>query len=306
MKAELIAFIGVGNMGNPMAENLIKAGKKVRVYDVSNKMIEKAKEKKFEIANNINDLFSNSPTTVITMLPEGKHSKEVYLGNDGIINKVSKDCLLIDCSTIDIKTSIEIGKEAKKIGIKIVDAPVSGGVMGAKNATLTFLVGGSKDAFDLAKPLLEIMGKNIFHAGELGCGNGAKICNNMALGISMIGASEALMLAKRLNIDIKKVHEIMKNASGNSWPISVYPPLPGLKEGVPSNNKYRPGFSAGMMSKDLKLGIECAEEVKANTPLGSTANNIYDKFCKEGNGNKDFSAISKVVGGDAWDYEIDN
>ena len=305
MKNE-IAFIGVGNMGNPMADNLIKAGKKVRVYDVSNEMIEKAKKKKFDIANNINDLFSNSPTTVITMLPEGKHSKEVYLGNDGIINKVSKDCLLIDCSTIDIKTSIEIGKEAKKIGIKIVDAPVSGGVMGAKNATLTFLVGGSKDAFDLAKPLLEIMGKNIFHAGELGCGNGAKICNNLALGISMIGASEALMLAKRLNIDIKKVHEIMKSASGNSWPISVYPPLPGLKEGVPSNNKYRPGFSAGMMSKDLKLAIECAEEVKANTPLGSSANNIYDKFCKEGNGNKDFSAISKVVGGDAWDYEIDN
>ncbi len=306
MKAELIAFIGVGNMGNPMAENLIKAGKKVRVYDVSNKMIEKAKEKKFEIANNINDLFSNSPTTVITMLPEGKHSKEVYLGNDGIINKVSKDCLLIDCSTIDIKTSIEIGIKAKEKGIKIVDAPVSGGVMGAKNGTLTFLVGGSKDAFDLAIPLLEIMGKNIFHAGELGCGNGAKICNNLALGISMIGASEALMLAKRLNIDIKKVHEIMKSASGNSWPISVYPPLPGLKEGVPSNNKYRPGFSAGMMSKDLKLAIECAEEVKANTPLGSTANNIYDKFCKEGNDNKDFSAISKVVGGDAWDYEIDN
>ena len=293
-------------MGNPMADNLIKAGKKVRVYDVSNEMIEKAKEKKFDIANNINDLFSNSPTTVITMLPEGKHSKEVYLGNDGIINKVSKDCLLIDCSTIDIKTSIEIGIKAKEKGIKIVDAPVSGGVMGAKNGTLTFLVGGSKDAFDLAKPLLEIMGKNIFHAGELGCGNGAKICNNLALGISMIGASEALMLAKRLNIDIKKVHEIMKSASGNSWPISVYPPLPGLKEGVPSNNKYRPGFSAGMMSKDLKLAIECAEEVKANTPLGSTANNIYDKFCKEGNGNKDFSAISKVVGGDAWDYEIDN
>ena len=128
----------------------------------------------------------------------------------------------------------------------------------------------------------------------------------MALVISMIVASEALMLAKRLNIDIKKVHEIMKNASGNSWPISVYPPLPGLKEGVPSNNKYRPGFSAAMMSNDLKLAIECAKEVKANTPLGSTANNIYDKFCKEGNSNKDFSAISKVVGGDAWDYEIDD
>jgi len=304
--SKLIAFIGVGNMGNPMAENLIKAEKKVRVYDISKEMIEKAKEKKFDIANNIDDLLKDSVSTVITMLPAGKHSKEVYLGKEGIINKVSKDCLLIDCSTIDIKTSVEIGTKAKEKGIKIIDAPVSGGVMGAKNGTLTFLVGGSKDAFDLAKPLLEIMGKNIFHAGELGCGNGAKICNNLALGISMIGASEALMLAKRLNIDIKKVHEIMKNASGNSWPISVYPPLPGLKEGVPSNNKYRPGFSAGMMSKDLKLAIECAEEVKANTPLGSNANNIYDKFCKEGNSNKDFSAISKVVGGDAWDYEIDD
>ena len=226
--------------------------------------------------------------------------------DNGIINKVSKNCLLIDCSTIDIQTSIEIGKKASELGIKMIDAPVSGGVMGAQKATLNIMVGGSKEAFEKALPVLKIMGKNIFHAGDLGSGNGAKICNNMALGIAMIAASESLMLAKRLNIDIKKVHEIMKSASGNSWPISVYPPLPGLKEGVPSNNKYRPGFSAGMMSKDLKLAIECAEEVKANTPLGSEANKIYDKFCKEGNNNKDFSAISKVVGGDAWDYEIDN
>ena len=304
--SEQIAFIGVGNMGNPMAVNLMKAGKKVKVFDLSKTMIEKAKEKNLDVVENVDDLITDNVTTVITMLPEGKHSKEVYLGKNGIINKVSNNCLLIDCSTIDIQTSIEIGKQATEKGIKMIDAPVSGGVMGAKNATLTFLVGGSKDAFNSAKPILEIMGKNIFHAGDSGCGNGAKICNNMALGISMIGASEALMLAKRLNIDIKKVHEIMKSASGNSWPISIYPPLPGLKEGVPSNNKYRPGFSAGMMSKDLKLAIECAEEVKANTPLGSEANKIYDKFCKEGNDNKDFSAISKVVGGDAWDYEIDN
>jgi len=304
--SELIAFIGVGNMGNPMAENLIKAGKKVRVYDVSKEMINKAKEKKFDIASDIDDLLTSEVSTVITMLPTGKHSKEVYLGNNGIINKVSKECLLIDCSTIDIKTSEEIGYKTKEKGMKMIDAPVSGGVMGAKNGTLTFLVGGTKDAFNLAKPLLEIMGKNIFHAGELGCGNGAKICNNMALGISMIGASEALMLAKRLKIDVKKVHEIMKNASGNSWPISIYPPLPGLMEGVPSNNKYRPGFSAGMMNKDLKLAIESAKEVNANTPLGSKANDIYNKFCEEGHSNKDFSAISKVVGGDAWDYEIDD
>jgi len=304
--SELIAFIGVGNMGNPMAGNLVKAGKKIRVYDISKEIVDRAKENKFDVANSIDDLLSSPVSTVITMLPEGKHSKEVYIGDNGIIDKVSRNCLLIDCSTIDVKTSIEIGSKAKEKGIKMIDAPVSGGVMGAQKATLNIMVGGSKEAFEMALPILKIMGKNIFHAGELGCGNGAKICNNLALGISMIGASEALMLAKRLKIDVKKVHEIMKNASGNSWPISIYPPLPGLMEGVPSNNKYRPGFSAGMMNKDLKLAIESAKEVNANTPLGSKANDIYNKFCEEGHSNKDFSAISKVVGGDAWDYEIDD
>ena len=303
--SELIAFIGVGNMGNPMANNLVKAGKKVKVFDVSKKMIELAKEKKLDVVENLDDLITNEVTTVITMLPEGKNSKEVYLGDKGIINKVPKNCLLIDCSTIDIQTSIEIGKKATEKGIKMIDAPVSGGVMGAEKATLNIMVGGSKEAFDVALPLLKIMGKNIFHAGELGSGNGAKICNNMSLGITMIAASESLMLAKRLNIDIKKVHEIMKNASGNSWSISVYPPLPGLIEGTPSNNNYRPGFSAGMMNKDLKLANECAKQVNASTPLGAMALEIYNKFCEEGNGTKDFSAISKVVGGDAWNYPID-
>tara|TARA_B100000700_G_scaffold85895_1_gene96540 strand:+ start:1271 stop:2185 length:915 start_codon:yes stop_codon:yes gene_type:complete len=303
--SELIAFIGVGNMGNPMAQNLVKAGKKVKVFDVSKNMIVKAKENKLDIVENLNDLITNKITTVITMLPEGKNSKEVYLGEKGVINKVSNDCLLIDCSTIDIQTSIEIGKQAREKGIKMIDAPVSGGVMGAQKATLNIMVGGSKESFDRALPLLKIMGKNIFHAGEMGSGNGAKICNNMSLGITMIAASESLMLAKRLNINIQKVHEIMKNASGNSWPISVYPPLPGLIDGTPSNNNYRPGFSAGMMNKDLKLANECAKSVKALTPLGEKALEIYDKFCKEGNETKDFSAISKVVGGDAWNYPID-
>ena len=303
--SELIAFIGVGNMGNPMAQNLIKAGKKVKVFDVSKKMIELAKKNKLDVVENLNDLITDEVTTVITMLPEGKNSKDVYLGNEGIINKVSKDCLLIDCSTIDIRTSIEIGNKAKEKGIKMIDAPVSGGVMGAQNATLNIMAGGTKEAFELALPLLKIMGKNIFHAGDLGSGNGAKICNNMSLGITMIAASESLMLAKRLNIDIKKVHEIMKNASGNSWPISVYPPLPGLIDGTPSNNNYKPGFSVGMMNKDLKLANECAKQVKAFTPLGAMALEIYNKFCEEGNENKDFSAISKVVGGDAWNYPID-
>ena len=303
--SSVIAFIGVGNMGNPMAENLMKAGNKVKVFDVSKIMIEKAKEKNLEVVGNLDELITNEVTTVITMLPEGKQSKEVYLGENGIINKVSNNCLLIDCSTIDIQSSIEIGKKATQKGIKMIDAPVSGGVMGAQKATLNIMVGGTKEAFDLALPLLKIMGKNIFHAGDLGSGNGAKICNNMSLGITMIAASESLMLAKRLNIDIKKVHEIMKNASGNSWPISVYPPLPGLIVGTPSNNNYRPGFSAGMMNKDLKLASECAKQVDASTPLGSMALDIYNKFCEEGNDNKDFSAISKVIGGDAWDYPID-
>ena len=303
--SELIAFIGVGNMGLPMAENLMKSGKKIRVFDVSKNTIEIAQKKNLDVVENLSDLVTRDVATVITMLPEGKHSKEVFLGENGIINKVSKDCLLIDCSTIDIQTSKEIGKKATENGIKMIDAPVSGGVMGAQKATLNIMVGGTKEAFDLALPLLKIMGKNIFHAGELGSGNGAKICNNMSLGITMIAASESLMLAKRLNIDIKKVHEIMKNASGNSWPISVYPPLPDLIEGTPSNNNYRPGFSAGMMNKDLKLAYECAKSVSADTPLGKAALEIYEKFCKDGNDDKDFSAISKVIGGDAWDYPID-
>ena len=303
--SELIAFIGVGNMGLPMAENLMKSGKKIKVFDVSKKTIDIAKEKKLDVVENLNDLITTEVSTVITMLPEGKHSKEVFLGDNGIINKVSKDCLLIDCSTIDIQTSKEIGKKATEKGIQMIDAPVSGGVMGAQKATLNIMVGGSKKAFDLALPLLKIMGKNIFHAGDLGSGNGAKICNNMSLGIAMIAASESLMLAKRLNIDIKKVHEIMKNASGNSWPISVYPPLPGLIDGTPSSNNYRPGFSAGMMNKDLKLANDCAKSVNADTPLGKLALEIYEKFCKEGNDAKDFSAISKEIGGDAWDYPIE-
>ena len=303
--SELIAFIGVGNMGLPMAENLMKSGKKIKVFDVSKKTIKIAQKKNLDVVENLSDLVTTDVTTVITMLPEGKHSKEVFLGDNGIINKVSKNCLLIDCSTIDIQTSKEIGKKATEKGILMIDAPVSGGVMGAQKATLNIMVGGSKKAFDLALPLLKIMGKNIFHAGDLGSGNGAKICNNMSLGVAMIVASESLMLAKRLNIDIKKVHEIMKNASGNSWPISVYPPLPGLIEGTPSNNNYRPGFSAGMMNKDLKLANECAKSVDADTPLGKMALEIYDKFCKEGNEEKDFSAISKVIGGDAWDYPIE-
>ena len=292
-------------MGLPMAKNLINSGKKVKVFDVSSSMIDKAKKENLSVAENVDSLIEQDLSFVITMLPEGKNSEEVYLGKNGIIKKVPKNCLLIDCSTIDIETSIKIGKKAQEEKIKMIDAPVSGGVMGAKKATLNIMVGGSKEAFEIALPILNIMGKNIFHAGEMGCGNGAKICNNMSLGITMIAASESLMLAKRLNIDVKKVHEIMKNASGNSWPISVYPPVPGLIEGTPSSNNYRPGFSTAMMTKDLKLANIISKSVKAKTPLGEMALKIYEDFCEKGYSNTDFSAISKLIGDEVWNYSIE-
>ena len=292
-------------MGNPMACNLKNAGKKVKVFDVSNEMIDKAIESNLDVEKDFEKLINSETSVVITMLPEGRHSKEVYLKENGILDKVSNNCLLIDCSTIDIDTSKEIGKKADEKGIKMIDAPVSGGIMGAQKATLNIMVGGTKEAFDLALPLLKIMGKNIFHAGDLGSGNGAKICNNMSLGITMIAASESLMLAKRLNIDVKKVHDIMKSASGNSWPISVYPPVPGLIEGTPSNNNFKPGFSTAMMTKDLKLANQISRSVKAKTPLGEQALKIYNEFCKEGYSDSDFSAISKLIGDEVWDYPIE-
>jgi 3-hydroxyisobutyrate dehydrogenase len=187
----------------------------------------------------------------------------------------------------------------------MIDAPVTGGVMGARVGKLNFLVGGSNDAVKLASPLLEIMGQKILHAGEQGSGVGVKICNNMSLGISMIAASEALMLAKRLKMDIKKVHKIIKEASGNNWALTNYTPLPDLTEGVPSNNKYRPGFTAAMMKKDLNLANDAATSVNANTPLGEAALKIFSEFCEEGDADTDYSGISKKIGGDAWNYPFD-
>ena len=283
-----IAFIGVGNMGNPMADQLVKAGKKVKAYDVSQEMIKKAKEANLDVVETLDEVLEDA-NFIISMLPEGKHVKSLFLGEQGIIDKISKNGLIIDCSTIDIETSLLLGKEAKKRGIKMIDAPVTGGVMGARVGKLNFLVGGDDEAVDLARPLMDIMGQKILHAGPQGSGVGVKICNNMSLGISMIAASEALMLAKRLKMDLKKVHEIMKNASGNNWALSTYTPLPNLTDGVPSNNKYRPGFSAAMMTKDLKLANDAAKSVNASTPLGKHALEIFSEFCNDGESETDYS-----------------
>ena len=299
-----IAFIGVGNMGNPMAQQLVNAGKQVKVFDVSEQAIKIAKETGLNVVNSLDELLSNS-SAVISMLPEGKHVQELYLGENGILTKISQDSLIIECSTIDIETSLKIGDQAKSLGIKMIDAPVTGGVMGARVGKLNFLVGGSQEAVKLATPILKIMGQKILHAGEQGSGVGVKICNNMSLGISMIAASETLMLAKRLKMDIKKVHQIVKEASGNNWALTNYTPIPGLTDGVPSNNKYRPGFTAAMMKKDLKLANDAANAVNANTPLGKAALKIFSDFCEEGDADTDYSGISKKIGGDTWDYPFD-
>ena len=299
-----IAFIGVGNMGNPMAQQLVNAGKQVKVFDVSEQAIKIAKENGLNVVNSLDELLSNS-SAVISMLPEGKHVQELYLGENGILKKISQDSLIIECSTIDIETSLKIGDHAKSLGIKMIHAPVTGGVMGARVGKLNFLVGGSQEAVKLATPLLEIMGQKILHAGEQGSGVGVKICNNMSLGISMIAASETLMLAKRLKMDIKKVHQIVKEASGNNWALTNYTPIPDLTDGVPSNNKYRPGFTAAMMKKDLKLANDAANAVNANTPLGKAALKIFSDFCEEGDADTDYSGISKKIGGDTWDYPFD-
>jgi 3-hydroxyisobutyrate dehydrogenase len=299
-----IAFIGVGNMGNPMAQQLVKAGQNVKVFDVSPDVIEIAKQSGLDVINSMEELLQGA-TTVISMLPEGKHVRSLYLGDNGILKKIPKDCLIIDCSTIDIETSLELGNAANQIGINMVDAPVTGGVMGARIGKLNFLVGGSDEAVAIAKPLFDIMGQKILHAGAQGSGVGVKICNNMSLGISMIASAEALMLAKRLKMDVKKVHSIIKEASGNNWAMTNYTPLPNLTEGVPSNNKYRPGFSAAMMTKDLKLANDAAKSVDASTPLGKAALEIFSDFCRDGDSETDYSGISKKIGGDAWDYPFD-
>ena len=299
-----IAFIGVGNMGNPMAKQLVKAGQNVKVFDVSPDVIEIAKQSGLNVIGTMEELLQGA-TTVISMLPEGKHVRSLYLGENGILKKISKSSLIIDCSTIDIETSLALGNEAKKIGIKMIDAPVTGGVMGARIGKLNFLVGGSDESVALAKPLFDIMGQKILHAGEQGSGVGVKICNNMSLGISMIASAEALMLAKRLKMDVKKVHSIIKEASGNNWAMTNYTPLPNLTEGVPSNNKYRPGFTAAMMKKDLNLARDAAKSVNASTPLGKAALDIFSKFCEDGDSETDYSGISKMIGGDVWDYPFD-
>jgi 3-hydroxyisobutyrate dehydrogenase len=234
---------------------------------------------------------------VITMLPEGRHVREVYLGEEGIVPRADPGTLLIDCSTIDVDSARLVNQAALERGLEVLDAPVSGGVAGAENATLTFMVGGSEAGVMRARPILELMGKTIVHAGPSGNGQAAKICNNMMLGICMIGVCEAFVLAERLGLPADKLFEISSRSSGQCWALTSYCPVPGLVPSSPANRDYQPGFTAAMMGKDLKLAQNAAQSVDAPTPMGAQARSLYALFANRGHGGLDFSAIIRMIAG---------
>lgn len=291
-----IGFVGLGNMGLPMAQNLIKAGHQVEGVDLNPASIEKLKAAGGVVVET-HKIAAARGDVVITMLPAGKHVRDVYLGPGGIIENANPGTLLIDCSTIDVETARDVAAAAEARGLMMLDAPVSGGVGGATAGTLTFMVGGSVQAFTRAQSILERMGKTIVHAGGAGNGQAAKICNNMILGVSMIAVSEAFVLAEKLGLDHQKLFDISSKSSGQCWSLTTYCPVPGPVPASPANRDYQPGFTAAMMLKDLKLAQEAAKASGAKTPLGANAERIYSSYAESGEGGRDFSGIIRFLRG---------
>lgn len=290
------AFIGLGNMGGPMCANIAKAGHKVQVFDLSEAAVTAAISGGAIKAESVADA-AKGADIIITMLPAGSHVEKVYTGKDGVLEHAAADSVFIDCSTIDVETARAVTSKAHEAGFLMVDAPVSGGVTAATAGTLSFMVGGTKEAFEAAKPTLEIMGKNIFHAGDAGNGQVAKIANNMLLGISMIGTSEAFALAEKNGLDAQTFFDIASTASGQCWSMTSYCPAPGPIASAPSNNEYKPGFAAAMMLKDLRLAKHAAQSVSAEIPMGQKAEALFSKMADMGHGDLDFSAIIKLIKG---------
>lgn len=283
-----IGFIGVGNMGGPMARNLIKAGHEVMAFDLSEALLTALEKDGATVASSAHDAVQNADI-VVTMLPAGQHVHSVYF-ND-IFDNAPAGILMIDCSTIDVATSRLVHAEANTKGFNMVDAPVSGGVGGAEAGTLTFMVGGTSDAFNQAKPLLDIMGKNIVYCGGAGNGQAAKICNNMMLGIQMASVSEAFLLAEKLGLDADKLFNVSSTASGQCWSLTTYCPVPGPVPTSPANNDYTPGFAAPLMQKDMGLAIEAADQLGVKVEAAKCAAAIYEAYVKAGGDTKDFSGI---------------
>lgn len=292
-----IAFIGLGNMGLPMARNLAAADHAVAGYDVAAANLKAAESAGLRGASSLSDAVAEAEI-IVTMLPAGTHVRKVYEGEEGVFASAGQGTLLIDSSTIDVATARAVAATARERGFDMVDAPVSGGVGGAEAGTLTFMVGGEDKAFQRAQPILEIMGKTIVHAGGPGNGQAAKICNNMVLGVSMIAVAEAFALADRLGLDRQKLFDISSKSSGQCWSLTTYCPVPGPVPTSPANRDYAPGFTAGMMLKDLRLAQEAASLAGAATPLGAEAAALYALFCNSGGQQADFSAIFKMIGGE--------
>lgn len=286
-----VAFLGLGNMGRPMALNLRKAGHEVRGWDVSVPAREAFAAAGGTLARDTTDALSGAEI-VVTMLPAGEQVRAAYLGDAGIIASVAAARpLLIDCSTIDVASARDVAAAAASAGLEMLDAPVSGGVGGALAGTLTFMVGGPASAFARAEPLLRAMGRNVVHAGAAGAGQAAKICNNMMLGIGMIATAEAFVLADKLGLDRQKLFDIASVSSGQSWSLTTYCPVPGPVPASPANRDYAAGFAAALMLKDLLLSQQAAAATDAATPLGAHAGRLYQALVEAGEGGRDFSAM---------------
>lgn len=288
-----IAFIGLGNMGNPMAANLVKAGHKVTGFDLVQANLETAKANGATVAASAREAVSGAEV-VITMLPAGKHVVSVY---EDIVPAAAKGTLFIDSSTIDVDSARKAHRIAADAGMLSVDAPVSGGVGGAEAGTLTFMAGGSADAFAKADPILMPMAGKVVNCGNAGAGQAAKICNNMILGISMIGVGEAFVLAEKLGLSHQALYDVASTSSGQCWSLTTYCPVPGPVPNSPANRDYKPGFAAALMLKDLKLAQEAAQSAGAVTPLGAEATQLYALFNAIGQGGTDFSGIINFLRG---------
>ncbi|MEN9315179.1 MAG: 3-hydroxyisobutyrate dehydrogenase [Pseudomonadota bacterium] len=292
--SESVVFIGLGNMGLPMAVNLAKAGVRVAGHDLVVANVERLVAAG---GARVDDLAQavRGASVVVTMLPASRHVEAAYLGEAGIVAQASPGTLLVDCSTIAPEASRRVARAAAARGLAMIDAPVSGGTAGAAGGTLTFMVGGDADDVERARPLLERMGRSIFHAGAHGAGQTVKICNNMMLGIQMIGACEAIRLGVANGMDPKVLSEVMTKSSGRNWVLEGYNPCPGVMENVPASRGYNGGFGVDLMLKDLGLAVENALACGAAVPLGALARNLFDLHSKAGSGGLDFSSIYRML-----------
>jgi len=291
-----IAFIGLGHMGGGMAPNLAKAGHEVRAFDLVPEAVQHATEGGCTAAGSAAEAVKDADV-VITMLPAAQHVKAVF--ENDVAPNATRGALLIDCSTIDVASARSVGEAMIAQGFEFVDAPVSGGIAAAAGGTLTFMVGGTDAAFAKAQPFLDPMAKAVIHAGQLGAGQAAKICNNMILGATMAATCEAFALAKKLGLDLQTFYDISSKASGQSWSMTSYCPIPGVGPETPADHDYEGGFAAALMLKDLKLAMDAAKSAGAYTPMGGEAEELYQRFVDRGGGSKDFSGIIKMID-DSW------